>query len=132
MNSRVLRRVITSFSNLEGPLFHFPAALSFFRALRVYPSPPELIGIYQQTVPPPVFALIMQLMQHEVSSTSRKASVAGDSIDDDEIDAGVAGSAAPRSASGSRSASRTGPPSETSSREWDNVTDPGLQTPADA
>lgn len=38
-----------------GPDFHLPAALSFFRALRVYPSPVELIMIYQKTVPEPVF-----------------------------------------------------------------------------
>ncbi|KAJ7887480.1 hypothetical protein B0H14DRAFT_3082020 [Mycena olivaceomarginata] len=31
---------------------HFPAALSFYRALCVYPSPPDLLDIYQKTVPP--------------------------------------------------------------------------------
>lgn len=36
-------------------MFQLPAALSFYRALRVYPSPVELIMIYQKTVPEPVF-----------------------------------------------------------------------------
>lgn len=35
-----------------------PAALSFFRALRVYPSPVELIMLYQQTLPEPVFKVL--------------------------------------------------------------------------
>ncbi|TFY54957.1 hypothetical protein EVJ58_g8550 [Rhodofomes roseus] len=39
----------------QGPMFYLPAALSFYRALRVYPSPVELIMIYQKTVPEPVF-----------------------------------------------------------------------------
>ena len=29
--------------------------MCFYRALRVYPSPVELIVIYEKTVPPPVF-----------------------------------------------------------------------------
>ncbi|KAI6034553.1 hypothetical protein BKA83DRAFT_672528 [Pisolithus microcarpus] len=39
----------------KGPTFNLPAALCFYRALRVYPSPVELIVIYERTVPPPVF-----------------------------------------------------------------------------
>lgn len=38
-----------------GPEFHLQAALCFYRALRVYPSPVELIVIYQKTVPEDVF-----------------------------------------------------------------------------
>lgn len=38
-----------------GPAFYLAAAMSFFRALRVYPSPVELIVIYQKTVPEPIF-----------------------------------------------------------------------------
>lgn len=38
-----------------GPAFTLTAAMCFFRALRVYPSPVELLMIYQQTVPEPVF-----------------------------------------------------------------------------
>ena len=38
-----------------GPAFHLSAALSFYRAMRVYPSPVELIMIFQQTLPPELF-----------------------------------------------------------------------------
>ncbi|KIJ20440.1 hypothetical protein PAXINDRAFT_166493 [Paxillus involutus ATCC 200175] len=50
----------------QGPAFHLPAAMCFFRALRVYPSPVELIVIYEKTVPAPVFALVMQLTNLDV------------------------------------------------------------------
>ncbi|KAH9977752.1 hypothetical protein BGW80DRAFT_1284013 [Lactifluus volemus] len=39
----------------KGPEFAIEAALAFFRALRVYPSPVELIMIFQTTVPEPIF-----------------------------------------------------------------------------
>ena len=39
----------------KGPAFFLPAAMAFYRALRVYPSPVELIVIYQKTIPEPVF-----------------------------------------------------------------------------
>ncbi|TFK66582.1 MAS20-domain-containing protein, partial [Pluteus cervinus] len=41
--------------SLQGPAFHLPAAVCFFKALRVYPAPVELIMIYQKTVPEPIF-----------------------------------------------------------------------------
>lgn len=48
-------RICTSFIHFTGPAFHLPCALAFFKALRVYPSPVELINIYEKTVPAPVF-----------------------------------------------------------------------------
>ena len=42
------------------------AALCFFRALRVYPSPVELIAIYQKTVPEAVFK-VRYLLFHRLS-----------------------------------------------------------------
>ncbi|KAI0314802.1 hypothetical protein OF83DRAFT_1135181 [Amylostereum chailletii] len=50
----------------QGPMFALPAAMCFFRALRVYPSPVELIVIYQQTVPEHVFKLVMEMTQLDV------------------------------------------------------------------
>ncbi|KAG2156380.1 hypothetical protein DEU56DRAFT_867816 [Suillus clintonianus] len=50
----------------QGPVFHLPAAMCFYRALRVYPSPVELIVIYEKTVPPPVFQLVMELTNLDV------------------------------------------------------------------
>ncbi|CCM05579.1 uncharacterized protein FIBRA_07806 [Fibroporia radiculosa] len=101
----------------QGPMFHMPAALSFYRALRVYPSPVELIAIYQSTVPPPVFKIVMELTNLDVSTPSsppeRSARTHSEASEEDET-----------------SPVRTGPPSETSSQEWDRLTDPGSQTPA--
>ncbi|KAF8204688.1 MAS20-domain-containing protein [Pholiota molesta] len=51
---------------LEGPSSYLPAAMAFFRALRVYPSPVELIVIYEKTIIEPVFKLIMDLTQLDV------------------------------------------------------------------
>ncbi|KAE9404827.1 MAS20-domain-containing protein [Gymnopus androsaceus JB14] len=51
---------------LQGPLFYLPAALAFYRALRVYPSPAELMVIYQKTVPEPVFKLVIELMNLDI------------------------------------------------------------------
>ncbi|KAG0703911.1 hypothetical protein DFH29DRAFT_914666 [Suillus ampliporus] len=50
----------------QGPAFHLPAAMCFYRALRVYPSPVELIVIYEKTVPLPVFQLVMELTNLDV------------------------------------------------------------------
>ncbi|KAH7887480.1 hypothetical protein F5I97DRAFT_2072803 [Phlebopus sp. FC_14] len=50
----------------QGPAFHLPAAMCFYRALRVYPSPVELIVIYEKTVPGPVFQIVMQLTNMDV------------------------------------------------------------------
>ncbi|KAI0089146.1 hypothetical protein BDY19DRAFT_944404 [Irpex rosettiformis] len=45
----------------QGLASALPAAMSFFRALRVYPSPVELIMIYQKTVPDEIFKLIVEM-----------------------------------------------------------------------
>ena len=47
---------------MSGPAFALPAALAFFRALRVYPSPVELIMLYQSTLPAEVFAVSTTLI----------------------------------------------------------------------
>jgi import receptor subunit TOM20 len=48
-------RTPKSHACLSGPAFNLQAALCFYKALRVYPSPVELIVIYQKTVPDDVF-----------------------------------------------------------------------------
>ncbi|RUP43210.1 hypothetical protein BC936DRAFT_137470 [Jimgerdemannia flammicorona] len=50
----------------RGEEFYNEAAVSFFRALKVYPSPVELVMIYQKTVPEPVFNLVMAMMSLDV------------------------------------------------------------------
>ncbi|KAJ7129224.1 hypothetical protein C8R44DRAFT_776214 [Mycena epipterygia] len=47
---------------------HLPAALSFYRALDVYPSPPELLAIYQKTVPEPIVKIIMGLLNLDLET----------------------------------------------------------------
>lgn len=42
-------------SSFVGPQFHLPAAMAFYRALRIYPNPMDLLGIYQKTIVEPVF-----------------------------------------------------------------------------
>ncbi|KAI0700788.1 hypothetical protein BC835DRAFT_1404784 [Cytidiella melzeri] len=79
---------------MQGPESALIAAMSFFRGLRVYPSPVELLMIYQKTIPEEVFKAPTAKLQ-----------------EDDE---------APET-----SPERSGPPSETSSQEWDRLTDPG-------
>lgn len=38
-----------------GPSFHLPAAMAFYRALRIYPNAVDLLAIYQKTIIEPVF-----------------------------------------------------------------------------
>ncbi|KAK7049747.1 mitochondrial import receptor subunit tom20 [Paramarasmius palmivorus] len=97
--------------SLQGPDFYLPAAMSFYRALRVYPSPVELMVIYQKTVPEPIFKLVIELTNLDVSSTSSPHSVTDD-LDDET------------------SPVRGGPPSETSSQEWDKLSQDSAPTPA--
>ncbi|KAF8897884.1 hypothetical protein BD779DRAFT_1782192 [Infundibulicybe gibba] len=81
----------------KGPAFYLPAAMSFFRALRVYPSPVELIVIYQKTVPEPIFKLVM-----DMTNLDEEHSTVEDVVEEET------------------SPTRGSPPSETSSsQEWD-------------
>ena len=59
---RVVRGVNSHYC--EGPESAVEAALAFFRALRVYPSPVELIMIFQNTVPEPVFKVCFVALFH--------------------------------------------------------------------
>ncbi|KAG5639700.1 hypothetical protein H0H81_005883 [Sphagnurus paluster] len=91
----------------RGPDYYLAAAMSFYRALRVYPSPVELIVIYQKTVPEPIFKMVMDMTNLDVSSTpASPLSNSGRSLPDED---------------GQRSPVSGGPPSEASSQEWDKV-----------
>ncbi|KAI0368072.1 MAS20-domain-containing protein [Pilatotrama ljubarskyi] len=52
----------------KGPANYFPSAMAFFRALRVYPSPVELIMMLQGTLPAPIFKLFMDLVNADTVS----------------------------------------------------------------
>ena len=53
---------------IVGPQSALLAAMSFFRALRVYPSPVELIMIYQKTVPDEIFKVHIHTYQRPTHS----------------------------------------------------------------
>ncbi|KAF2690413.1 protein import receptor MAS20 [Lentithecium fluviatile CBS 122367] len=59
------------------------AALCFYRALKVYPNPRELISIYDKTVPKPVLDILAEMIAVDTSipvgsKTASEAGSAGD------------------------------------------------------
>ncbi|PWN50885.1 MAS20-domain-containing protein [Violaceomyces palustris] len=51
----------------QGPSQHLAASIAFFKALKVYPSPVELIMIYQKAVPKEVFDCIMRIVSKDIA-----------------------------------------------------------------
>ncbi|KAJ7068737.1 hypothetical protein C8F01DRAFT_1119141 [Mycena amicta] len=51
----------------RGEAFHLPAALSFYRALVVYPSQTELLSIYSKTVPEEIVKLILRMINLDLT-----------------------------------------------------------------
>ena len=49
----------------EGPAHVHEAAAHFLNALKVYPNPQELLSLLQRTVPPQVYAELVNLLQLE-------------------------------------------------------------------
>jgi len=89
----------------QGSTYYLPAAMAFYRALRIYPNPVDLLGIYQKTITEPVFKLIIEMTNLDVSLPSSSL-IPGMGLDED-------------------TSPTSGPPSEASSQEWDKVTDAG-------
>ncbi|GAA5953368.1 hypothetical protein JCM21900_001829 [Sporobolomyces salmonicolor] len=58
----------------RSPEFYVASAISFYKALKVYPAPQELIMIYQKTQPPAVFDLVMELISLEINAAASAAS----------------------------------------------------------
>ncbi|KAF9963227.1 hypothetical protein BGZ65_005067 [Modicella reniformis] len=52
----------------QGPEHYAQAAICFFKALKVYPAPAELVMVYQKTIPPEVFTLVMGMLSKDVQS----------------------------------------------------------------
>ncbi|KAF9986981.1 hypothetical protein BGZ65_005488 [Modicella reniformis] len=51
----------------------FPrAAICFYKALKVYPAPADLIMVYQKTIPPDVFTLVMNMLSTDVHQKKEK------------------------------------------------------------
>jgi len=123
--------------SVQGPAFHIPAALSFYRALKVYPSPVELIMIYQKTVPEPIFKIVMDLTSMDVSNPVATADLGVD--DEGPTSTATAGGSTTSSSSSARRGGRRGAStngasgderSEASSQEWETLTDPGSSVTA--
>ncbi|KAF9974376.1 hypothetical protein BGZ73_002227 [Actinomortierella ambigua] len=56
----------------RGPEGYEMAAICFYKALKVYPSPAELVMVYQKTVPPEVFTLVMEMLSIDVHKKQAK------------------------------------------------------------
>lgn len=50
----------------QGEAFYEQSVEPFYKALRVYPAPLELIMIYQKTLPEKVFRIVVNIMALEV------------------------------------------------------------------
>ena len=121
----------------QGTAFHVPAAVAFFKALKVYPAPVELVMIYQKAVPKEVFDLIMKLIARDAAvngsgdaaGAASAASAAAGASNLDEVDdeaPGAAGKPAPK---------EENTPSNSTSQEWEKVSPPqapAAQPPASA
>lgn len=51
-----------------GETYYHDSVLPFYRALKVYPKPLDLIMMYQKTVPDAIFQMIISIMSLEVSN----------------------------------------------------------------
>ncbi|KAG0325244.1 hypothetical protein BGZ99_000899 [Dissophora globulifera] len=56
----------------QGPENYGTAAICFYKALKVYPAPAELVMVYQKTIPSEVFALVMGMLSKDVQSKQEK------------------------------------------------------------
>ncbi|KAG0229305.1 hypothetical protein BGW42_001645 [Actinomortierella wolfii] len=56
----------------RGPEGYEMAAICFYKALKVYPSPAELVMVYQKTIPPEVFTLVMGMLSMDVHKKQEK------------------------------------------------------------
>ncbi|WFD28772.1 mitochondrial import receptor subunit tom20 [Malassezia nana] len=80
----------------QGPTYHVPAAIAFFKALKVYPAPVELVMIYQKAVPKEVFDLIMKLITRDAAvHGAGGASAQAPAQDQDDVDDALPTSEAP-------------------------------------
>ncbi|CAO3608605.1 unnamed protein product [Cunninghamella blakesleeana] len=64
----------------KGEEFYNDAVLPFYKALKVYPAPMELITIYQKTLPPSVFETVVNILaiEQQAVEAQRSATATGD------------------------------------------------------
>ncbi|KAG2205121.1 MAS20 protein import receptor-domain-containing protein [Mucor mucedo] len=72
----------------QGPAFYDEAVLPFYKALKVYPAPMELLTIYEKTIPGPVFQTIVSIlsieqkaMEGQVNETPEAAAASATGVD---------------------------------------------------
>lgn len=136
----------------RGPEHHLDASIEFFKALKVYPSPVELIMIYQKAVPKEVFDCIMRIVSKDIAlgggdaATGLAAQTTQnlDDVDEDGPGTGAAADAIPAddaaaaaTAETSEEASSAAPAAAapqngtdsgtTSSQEWDRLSATSLE-----
>ncbi|KAF9561202.1 hypothetical protein EC968_005829 [Mortierella alpina] len=56
----------------SGPDNYDMAAICFYKALKVYPAPAELVMVYQKTIPQEVFTLVMGMLSMDVHKKQEK------------------------------------------------------------
>ncbi|CAO1623875.1 unnamed protein product [Sympodiomycopsis kandeliae] len=145
-----------------GPSQYLPAAIAFFKGIKVYPDPMSLFGILEKATPEPCLQLIVQLLAKDaemgggssqgpsdplaqLAGLAAQAPQAGqqniNEVDDEDTSAPKAEAPKPeeQSAEAAQSSS-SGPPSQASSQEWDKLSGTSVgaadsdvtTTPADA
>ncbi|KAI8449724.1 mitochondrial import receptor chain [Phakopsora pachyrhizi] len=63
-----------------------PAAIAFFKAYKVYPSPQELMMIYQRTMPPEVFAIVVEMIKLDVNQAIKSSKPSSSKLSVDSPD----------------------------------------------
>ena len=58
-----------------GPSMYFSAAQHFYRALKVYPNPAELLDIYKKTVPEGAYNMILGIREAEQADSSNPSNL---------------------------------------------------------
>lgn len=133
-----------------GPANYIAAATAFFKAIKIYPSPVELIMIYQKATPEEVFDIIIKMVGKDAELGGASGSGASDpmaalaglggkpgagleGVDDDDPSPAAGAAAAGAAAGAAAAASATGggptasaPPSQASSQEWDTLSGASL------
>lgn len=57
---------------MQGPDFFIVAAAAFFKALKVYPNPLELLKIYQKAVPEQALSYVYEMVARDVRDLVRR------------------------------------------------------------
>ncbi|KAJ9148854.1 hypothetical protein NKR23_g4489 [Pleurostoma richardsiae] len=60
-----LEQVSTGETLTADPSRSIDAALAFYKALKVYPTPNDLIGIYDKTVPKPILDILAEMIAYD-------------------------------------------------------------------